>query len=76
MKIRSSCEIEDVVDARICKLRTVCDTPIERTYWMRVLVKDIGRRLPSALSCTRVNTVTLVNLCRETKTPVCEGDKF
>ena len=45
-------------------------------YWVYVLVKDIGRRLPLELACYRVNRVMLINLCTATIKPVFEGDKI
>ena len=31
-------------------------------YGLCVLIKDIGRRLPLELACTRINRVTLISL--------------
>ena len=47
MKIHSSCEIEDFVETHLCKL---CVIPRSRA--LRVVIKDIGRRLPLQLQCS------------------------
>ena len=48
-------------------------------YWVCVLIKDIGRRLPLELQCSLYqgqHRVMLVSLCAETINPVFEGDKI
>ena len=45
IKIHSSCEIEDFVETHICKL-CVMSCSDRAYYWVCVLIKDIGRRLP------------------------------
>ena len=46
IKTHSSCEIEDFVETRICKL---CVILRSRVFCVCVLIKDIGRRLPLEL---------------------------
>ena len=48
-KIHSSCEIEDFVETRLCKLWVILQTRVLRVVF---LIKDIGRRLPSELQCS------------------------
>ena len=42
-------------------------------YWVCVLRKYVGWRLPLELACTKVNRVMLSNLCMEAIKPVFEG---
>ena len=50
IKIHSSCEIEDFVETQLCKLCVIL--PDRAYYWVCVLIKDIGRRLPLELQCS------------------------
>ena len=49
IKIHSSCEIEYFVETHLCKVRVILRS---RSYWVCVLIKDIGRRLPLQLQCS------------------------
>ena len=71
--MHSSCEFEDSSKLIFAS----CVFYSDRAYYcVYVLIKDIGRRLPLELACTRVIRAMLINLCTETIKPVFEGDKI
>ena len=44
--------VRSKISSKLIFASCVCDTPIASTYWVCVLIKDIGRRLPLELQCS------------------------
>ena len=71
--MQSSCEFEDSSKLIFAS----CVFYSDRAYYcVYVLIKDIGRRLPLELACTRVIRVMLIDLSTETPKAVFDGAKI